>query len=199
MDKQNLSILLVIILLFTLGLLGFLCDDPIQQIGIIAMIISGLGSVYLTMKLTAGMKSSERIFTVLASVICLLTVFRILNWPLPWFLLLSPICAAGLLGLIVSRSLIIRRTRNVVRSNVYLICGATTILVLLIDNIFRFGITTNSSVRLMILLFLLISGGWILRDTTAFKENNPALLVIFTYSTINCIAFVVFRIAELIQ
>lgn len=198
MNRQIRITTLLIIGLFAFGLIGAMYDDPIEQVGIFSMLISGIGTVYLITKLTKGMKVANRTFLIMASLICLLTVSRVLRLPVPFSLFLSLICLLGFIGVLVNSSIKIKNIKEIDKSNSYLILAAITVILFLIDYGFNFGIFSNNILRIAIFLCLLGTGGWILRNSNTSAQNYPATLLIFIYAIFNIIAFVEFRIAELL-
>jgi hypothetical protein len=191
MDKRSCNIAFIIVAVFTLGLVGVRYDDPIEQAGILALLGSGIGTIFLITKLTQGVKSIERVFTIMASFICLLVVCSIVSWPFLWYILLSYIVTAGLLGLIVMRLNNIKKTSQTTSGNLYVIFSSIILVIILVDYLFRLGITSNIAVRILIPVLLFFIGGYILKNKRDRPmQNYPAILLIVMYAAMDVVLFV---------
>ncbi len=82
MKKTSILIWFLVLFLFAIGFYAFMFqDDPIQQIGILSMLLAGFLSFFLIIKLSFNEKDKVyKFFLILSALICPLTIINMLNW-----------------------------------------------------------------------------------------------------------------------
>lgn len=199
MNREVRIRVLIIIVLFVIGLIGASFDDPMEQLGILSLLISGFGVISTIVKLSkTEPKVAYKVFSIMASSICIILIFRILQWPFIVILPLSIIALTGLVGISTKYITNVIKNKKASRSDGYIIIGTAIITLFFIDYIFRLGITSANYVRIILNTFLLLMGIWVMNNGTQSVKYYPVQISIFMYAAFNLIAFVKFKLFSMI-
>ncbi len=180
MKKPNKILWFVAIILFACGYLTFGTDDPIQQIGILSMIVAVILSFSLIIRLSYNEKNKAyKLFVILSAFICPLTFYQMGPWPI-YYLLEGSIILCLVVLLII---FIIKNKNSLVNGyyNIFIIVSIIYLVYSIIKSVIQDVLTMNNWIHFALISLISILGNILL--LTKNINNKHSIIAVVTFPT----------------